>query len=389
MNKNLYIGDIPINWNTKRLKYFVSIKTGKKDAGEGSVEGKYPFFTCSVEPKYIDSYSYDTEALLIAGNGCVGNTQYYIGKFDAYQRTYILDNFKGIDPMFIKYYCFGLLIKSLEHSKIGSVIDFIKLGDIQNFIIAYPDIQTQKCIASYLDKKIYIIDSQIEKNKKSIGLLDEYRTSLIDKAVSPQKGWKVEKLRFLGQLQNGVSAGAERFDKGYPFVNYTDVYNNIILPNKFHGTFDSTDSERTNYSVKKGDVFFTRTSETIEEVGISSVCMRDIENATFSGFLIRFRPSTNELNPQYSKYYFRSNQHRSYFAREMNIISRASLGQNLLKNMKVVIPSEEEQQEIAKYLDNKCYLIDKVIDYRKQIIEKLEEYRKSLIYEVVTGKIEV
>ena len=251
------------------------------------------------------------------------------------------------------------------------------------------DKDKQQSIASYLDKKVSIIDGQIEKNKKSIDLLIEYKSSIVDKILDPKEHWKILKLRFLGQLQNGISAGAERFNVGYPFINYTDVYNNMILPNEFQGTFDSTDSERENYSVKRGDVFFTRTSETIEEVGFSSVCVKDAENATFSGFLIRFRPIIDVLNPQYSKYYFRSNQHRAYFAREMNIISRASLGQNLLKNMKVLIPTKEEQQQIASYLDDKYSLIDKVIDYRKQIIEKLEEYRKSLIYEAVTGKIEV
>ncbi|MCL2061154.1 MAG: restriction endonuclease subunit S [Firmicutes bacterium] len=270
------------------------------------------------------------------------------------------------------------------------------------------DTNIQSRIASYLDKKIDIINQQIAKNKKAIDLLSEYRANVISQIVT--KGldntvkykdsgsqflgqvpshWVLTKLRFLGKFQNGVSASGDRFESGLPFVNYTDVYNNFALPQSFDGVFDSNERERELYSINRGDVLFTRTSETIEEIGLSSVCFSDVSNATFSGFLIRFRPYKEELLPQFSKYYFRSNLHRDYFAREMNMVSRASLSQDLLKSLTVVIPPTDEQREIADYLDKQCGRIDKIIEYRKGIIDKLEEYKKSLIYECVTGRKEV
>ena len=89
------------------------------------------------------------------------------------------------------------------------------------------------------------------------------------------------------------------------------------------------------------------------------------------------------------KYYFRSNHHRYYLVKEMNLVTRASLGQDLLKSMPVLIPPKSEQQQIADYLDKKCSAIDSAIEKKQAIIEKLKEYKKSLIYEVVTGKREV
>ena len=73
----------------------------------------------------------------------------------------------------------------------------------------------------------------------------------------------------------------------------------------------------------------------------------------------------------------------------MNLVTRASLGQDLLKSMPVLIPPKEEQIEIANYLDQKCESIDKQVARREQLISKLTEYKKSLIYECVTGKKEI
>lgn len=97
-----------------------------------------------------------------------------------------------------------------------------------------------------------------------------------------------KKLRYLGNLQNGISKDASYFGSGFPFVSYGDVYNNIALPQDVDGLVESNATDRRIFSVKRGDVFFTRTSETIEEIGFSSTCLTDIKDATFAGFLIRF-----------------------------------------------------------------------------------------------------
>ena len=263
-------------------------------------------------------------------------------------------------------------------------------------------------IADYLDAKYAQIDRAIARQQEVIEKLKEYKLSVITEAVTkglnpdvPMKDsgiewigeipehWTMLRLRYIGTCQNGISKDGESFGSGYPFVSYSDVYKNFVVPERASGLVESTELERFRFSVCRGDVFFTRTSETIEEIGLTAVCLNTIDEATFAGFLIRVRPLENTLYPEYSKYYFRSEKHRRFFVKEMNLITRASLGQELLKRLPVLLPPIEEQQEIAEYLDKKCLLIDSVASSRQQVIDKLTEYKKSLIYEIVTGKREV
>ncbi len=129
------------------------------------------------------------------------------------------------------------------------------------------------------------------------------------------------------------------------------------------GLVKTTEEERKQYSVIAGDIFFTRTSETIEEVGFSAVCETTIENATFAGFVIRLRPykANSTILTGYIKYYFRGEHIRKYLVKQLNLVTRASLGQGLLNAMSVLLPSHKEQEEIAAYLDQKCTEIDALI----------------------------
>lgn len=279
---------------------------------------------------------------------------------------------------------------------------------LMNFPIVSPDFKTQKHIADFLDDKCGKIDRYIEKQQQIIDKLKEYKQAFITDAVTkglnpdvPMKDsgikwigmipehWNIRRLRYLGSCLNGISKGGEFFGDGFPFVSYGDVYRNMELPQKVEGLVQTTESEREWYSVKEGDVFFTRTSETIEDVAIASTCMQTIENATFAGFLIRFRPNTNLLTKEFSKFYFRSDKHRLFFVKEMNLVTRASLSQELLKRLPILLPPIKEQQEIAHLLESKCSEIDSAISKQTVIIEKLTGYKKSLIYEAVTGKLEV
>lgn len=279
---------------------------------------------------------------------------------------------------------------------------------VKNFYFVLPNVATQHRIANYLDRKCSQIDAIITRQQEVIEKLKAYKLSVITEAVTkglnpnvPMKDsgidfigsipetWRICRLRNIGTLQNGISKSGEFFGHGFPFVSYGDVYRNFSLPVQVAGLIDSSDEERRNYSVESGDIFFTRTSETIEEVGFSSVCEETIPDATFAGFLIRVRPFTDDLISRFAKYYFRSNHHRYYLVKQMNLVTRASLGQDLLKSMPVLVPPKEEQTSIAAYLDKKCGAIESSIQYKQRVLERLTAYKKSLIYEVVTGKKEV
>lgn len=104
----------------------------------------------------------------------------------------------------------------------------------------------------------------------------------------------------LFEFKNGLNKGKEFFGKGTPIINFTDVFKNRYLTkDMLRGRVDVTDEEIARYSARKGDLFFTRTSETKEEIGMSSVLVDDVENCVFSGFVLRARPKTNLLLPKF------------------------------------------------------------------------------------------
>lgn len=289
------------------------------------------------------------------------------------------------------------LAKNLRHSFTEE-----QLGQLK---VPMPPLSEQQAIADYLDETCSKIDEIIAKAKASIDEYKELKQSVIFEAVTkgldknvemkdsgydfigdiPSK-WEMCKVRHLGTAQNGISIGGDAFGSGHPFVSYRDVYKNYSLPKVVDKLVQSSEEDRKRYSVEKGDWFFTRTSETIEEVGFSCVCEETIPDAVFAGFLIRVRPFNNRIYTGFAKYYFRSNHLRTFFVKEMNLVTRASLAQGLLKDAPVVVPPYDEQIEIANYLENKCKIIDGVIKDKESTINDLEAYKKSLIYEVVTGK---
>lgn len=299
--------------------------------------------------------------------------------------------------------------KQLRQVAFGVKVFSIAQKTLINSSLLIPSYNEQQKIANFLDDKVGEIDKVISKTTKTIEDYKKYKQALITETITKglndnvemkeskdtylgkiPKHWNEKRLRYLGFCQNGISKSSEYFGKGYPFVSYSDVYKNYSLPDNGSGLIESNDNDRDIYSVKYGDVFFTRTSETIEEVGFASTCLKTIENATFAGFVIRFRPNNQEeLLPQYSKYYFRSDIHRKFFVKEMNLVTRASLSQELLKKLPVLLPPLNEQREIAEYLDKKCNEVDKLIDIKEQLVLELESYKKSIIYEYVTGKKEV
>ncbi len=316
---------------------------------------------------------------------------------------------KDVNHSFKKYLTNNSLSLSQFSMKArGTTRQTLGRDDFKTINIFLPPFKEQEVIGKYLDKATGKIDALISRQEKLIDLLKEKRQAMITQAVTKgitigvkmknsgvdllgetPEHWGLTPIRYLGRLQNGISNGADYFGTGFPFVNYGDVYNNVELPRTANGLAKSTIQDQTLYSVKSGDVFFTRTSETVDDIGIASTCTSTIEKAVFSGFIIRFRPIKNILHPPFSKYYFRSSFLGTFFYKEMNIVTRASLGQDLLKKLPVLLPPLKEQQQIASYLDQTTSNIDALISKSKRSIELLKEKRTTLISAAVTGKIDV
>ncbi len=418
-----WIGQIPKNWKVIRVKDAFTRKKAKAKQENPVIlslarsgvkvrditnnEGQLAENYSDYNPVMVDDLLLNPMDLISGDNCNISRVEGVISP------AYVNLRYKnGINPEFYNFY-FKYQYWCKAFFAYGKGVSFenrwtLNYDTLERFPLILPPIEEQNRIVKFLKGKCAEIDALHTDIEKQIETLEEYKKSIITEAVTKgldpdvemkdsgisyigniPKHWKVTNLKYLGKCQNGISKGGEYFGNGFPFVSYGDVYKNYSIPQNVDGLIMSTKTEQNIYSVKYGDVFFTRTSETIEEIGFASTCLKSIDNSVFAGFLIRFRPTSSDLIPEFSKFYFRSNIHRKFFVKEMNLVTRASLSQNLLGRLPVLLPPLCEQQMIAKNLEKKCAEIDGAIEEKKEQLETLEQYKKSLIYEYVTGKKEV
>lgn len=193
--------------------------------------------------------------------------------------------------------------------------------------------------------------------------------------------WEVKKIGDLFDFKNGLNKEKEYFGKGTKIVNYVDVYRNRYVDDSIiKGLVEVTEKEKENFNTQKGDVFFTRTSETIDEIGMTSVLTEDIKDLVYSGFVLRARPKTNELDLNYKKYCFSDFYTRKEIMRKSSCTTRALTSGTLLKDVSIKIPPLKEQEKIAEILST----VDSQIDDTEKLIEKSKELKKGLMQKLLT-----
>lgn len=190
--------------------------------------------------------------------------------------------------------------------------------------------------------------------------------------------WIVKRSSELYVGSSGLSKASDQFGYGFPFLSYKDVFNNYYTPEKLNTLVNSTEKDRQKCSVKRGDVFLTRTSETTDELGMSCVALKDYENATFNGFTKRLRPLTEEIVPEYAAYFFRSSYFRAQCQSLASLITRASLNDGMIRRFKIRFPKEKKcQEKIGKIL----LTYDSLIENNTMRIRLLEKMAENLYKE--------
>ncbi|MBP3238657.1 MAG: restriction endonuclease subunit S [Lachnospiraceae bacterium] len=393
-----YLGSIPSNWNLQKGKFVYRITTGKLDANAEEADGKYPFFTCSNTPKWINTFAFDCEALLVAGNGQVGFTQYYNGKFNAYQRTYVLSDFNYVQPGFLKYYVSALLSEYVADITVGSVIDFIKLDYLKDFIVAIPPEEEQKNITRYLDNACSNIDETIKRHQAIIEKITEYRMAVTISAVTKgiyndlvndsgeewlgdiPKHWKVQRNRTLFEETN------ERGNDQLPIlmVSINSGISDKEIPDEERTRSVKRSEDKSKYKrMLPGDLVYNMMRAWQGAFGAARV------EGMVSPAYVTLRPIV-ELDSRYYEYLMRTDIAAQEFKKYSRGIRdfRLRLYYPEFRDIKVCVPPVEEQREIADYLDRLYEQTETAIKQKQLLIEKLEEYRKSIIYHAVTGKID-
>ena len=349
-------------WEYKKIGLLCDIKTGKLDANAASPNGKYPFFTCSREILKIDNYAYDCECILVAGNGEL-NAKYYKGKFNAYQRTYIITLKPNTNEISTKYlYCFfSKYIETLRQRSIGGVIKYIKLGDLTNAQIPVPDYSRQLIIIEELD----LLSSIIEKKKTQLNELDNLAQSLFYEMfgdpITNEKGWEVKKLKEACIcITDGDHMPPPKANKGIPFITISNIdkqFREIDFRETFFVPQSYYDSIKEERKTQIGDVLYTVTGS----YGIP-IIVNEFRRFCFQRHIALLRPNIL-LVSSYFLCYWALCKSIKYMADEVATgIAQKTVGLSSLRNFPIIIPPLALQQQFASKIE--------AIEHQKELIKQ-------------------
>jgi len=335
-----------VSWSEVPLGELSRIKTGKLDANASSLDGAYPFFTCAKEPLRIASYSYDCECVLVAGNGDL-NVKHYSGKFDAYQRTYIIES---ADPERLNVrYLFHFMdqyLDVLREQSIGGIIKYIKMGNLTEAPIPLPPLPEQRRIAAILDKA----DALRAKRRLAIAKLDQLLQSVFlemfgDPVTNP-KGWPIHLLREAAFFQEGPGILAKDFrDDGVPLVRLSGVKDSdhVSLLGCNYLDPKMVETKWAHFRLAKGDIVIL----TSASLGHAAIVGEEAEGAIPYTGMIRLRPETDELTSGFLKTYLTS----PWFSRQAQAMASGAVikhfGPTHMKQMTLPMPPRSVQEQYA------------------------------------------
>ncbi|WQP04925.1 restriction endonuclease subunit S (plasmid) [Sinorhizobium meliloti] len=265
---------------------------------------------------------------------------------------------KGLLPEFLCCYLNSSIGRSefLKPSA-GSAQIVVNLRDLNNLSVPLPrDIDEQKAVAEALSDADALIESLESVITKKNWILDGATESLLSGHIRLpgfRSSWSAKTIGDFYDFKNGLNKEKRFFGFGTPIINYVDVFSKpFVTPSEIAGCVSLTYAERENFSARNGDVFFTRTSETVDEIGLSGVLLGDLPDAVFSGFLLRARQKTDEILPLFAAYLFRSPAVRRQIISKASYTTRALTNGRALSAVKIDIPPRDEQAAIASTISD-------------------------------------
>ncbi|MDD4750047.1 MAG: N-6 DNA methylase [Methanosarcinaceae archaeon] len=346
-----------VKWPMVELGEICNITTGRKDANEAEKDGLYPFFTCGKEILSINKYSFDSEAILIAGNGDVGATKYYNGKFDAYQRTYVLNNFKESLPKYVYYILKETLQNYLFPKKLGNTMPYIKLGMLQKYKIPLPPLNIQIKLVEEIERYQNIIDGA-EK------IINNWKPSF---DIDPE--WEKIKISEIAKLKYGIGEAAQESGE-FRYIRITDInkYGELKGEDK---KFIKETADSKKYLLKKGDVLVARTGATFGK----TLYFDSDEKSAFAGFLIKFDFDEKKVLSKYFWYFAQSEHYWDQARLLMTGGGQPQFNASAVGKISVPLPSLKNQKQIVEKIEEER----KLINLTQRLIEINKEKIKSVI----------
>ena len=377
----------------RKLKTLAKYPTGKLNSNAAVEDGKYPFFTCAHDIYRIDQYSYDGEYVLLGGNNASGDFPifYYNGKFDAYQRTYLIQPLsKDTDTKYL-YYSIGLKLHQMKANASGTATKFLTQPILNSINIEYRDILEQKRIADILSA----YDNLIENNNKRIKLLEQMaenlykewfvrfrfpgyeNTKFVDDIPSD---WQILRMSDFCYVTDGTHDSPKPInDGGVPLVTGKCIKNGFIDFNEpYNISYQDHESISKRSGLQTGDILFSN----IGTVGTTCLVNYDREFSVKN--VIIFKPGNIKVS-NYLYSWLNSDSIQAIFATQTNGASQQFVGLNFMRRFKILVPSEN----VLDLYSGRIKPIRSEIVKLHDINENLTKQRDMLLPRLMSGKIEV
>ena len=366
------------DWEQRKLGELAFITTGKLDANAAKKDGEYNFFTCGKEILKTNSYAFDGEAILINGNGDLGYTRKYVGKFNAYQRTYVLQGFV-MDYEYIEHAIHKFLPDKIKNESIGGAMPYIKIDSLMNLELPIPVVQEAVAVTRFLNE----LDSLLSLHQRKLEKLKILKKAMLEK-MFPKNGAKVPEIRFsgftddweqrkLGELADIVGGGTPSTSN----LQYWDGDIDWYAPAEINEQVYISSSQKKitkagyeNSSVKLlpvGTVLFT------SRAGIGKTAILDREACTNQGFQ-SIVPHKQDLDSYFI--FSRSAELKQYG----EIVGAGStfveVSGKQMSEMELMMPlALNEQQAIGTYFRR----LDQLLSLHQRKLEKLRQIKKSML----------
>ena len=385
-------------WERKLLGELCRIKTGKKDVNQGNPDGKFPFFTCAAEHTYSDSYSFDTEALLIAGNGDVGKVSYYKGKFEAYQRTYVLSDFADVLPRFLYLILDGKLKETVSKQKLGNTMPYIKVGMLTDFQLPVPPLPEQHRIVSILDEAfagLATAKANAEKNLHNARALFESHLQ----SVFSQRPLSGAEGRGKGWVETTVGDHVD-FLAGFAFKSsqYTDsedgvrlVRGDYIVQGEFRWEGvkrwpKKSAIEYSQFAFAENDVVLAMDRPWVAAgLKVAFVTKSDLPSLQVQR-TARLRAKSS-LHWKYLFHLIRSSSYVTYLLDGQTGLGVPHISGKQILSFRFTLPPLSEQKRLATNLDSLHQETTRLAAIYQQKLAALEALKKSLLHQAFSGEL--
>ena len=377
-------------WGKYNLMDICNVTTGKHDANHAEVNGKYRFYTCSSQYLYCNTKRYEGECIILPGNGVnVGESYYFNGEFDAYQRTYVIDKIdKRIIPMFLYYHLQNNWKSEGVAKQYGSATNYIKIGNFKDYIVKTPQsLSEQQSIVDYLDAAFAKIDAMKANAEKSLNEAKALFQASLKEMLEPKEGWEEKKVKDFSLL---ITKGSSPKWQGNSYVNSDGILfvtsENVregrleLNPKKF--VDNSFNIKQRRSILKKFDVLVNIVGASI---GRAAVFDLDVENANINQAVCLIRLDRDKMLPAYLCYFLNSEHAFKQYASMVKDTARANLSLENIGGLEIGIPPLSEQQSIVATLDSLKSKVDRLQANFEKISQECDALKQALLREVFEG----